>query len=631
MIHLVSNQTRLNYNGNIVLTEPSAALYLLKEQPRLQVDCETTGLSHIDDSLLLVQTGTADIQVIWDVRSGMYPELMQLLSGHQMKLLHNAVFDYKFLKKAGVTINNVWDTMLIEKLLHNGEAVPMGFYKLNSLIERYCSVTLDKEQQTSFVGWSGTEFSYEQLVYAANDVMYLEKVREGQVRHLKQSDLLHCAKLENAACLAFGDIEYNGMLVDRKAWLALADAATQKAERARLTLNHIVLSDAQFSAFTPNVYQTSLFASDADARMESVSINWTSPKQVLPILQSIVPELESCDTKHLAIAHRTDHELIEHYITYRENAKLSTAFGQEWLDKYVCSDGKVHTHFQQILRTGRVSSSGPNMQQIPANNEYRNCFCCPTDSSFISSDFASQELCIIAFGSQDPVWLQALEKEEDLHSVCADLVYGDTWLEAAEPDCAYLQSRQKCSCAKHKELRTAVKSINFGLAYGMGPNKLSDQLQISIKEATSLIEKYFQVFPSIKQYLDENAKHGKKQGYIRTMAPYRRIRYFPEWKGRATDKAELGKIDRMSRNTPIQGTAGDMTKEAMVRCRQEFLGDPDIQMVMVVHDQIDFVVKTDKVEHYAARIAHHMEAAGKSIITNGLLKADTTMSAQWEK
>lgn len=630
MIYLVSDQTRL-HNTTITSCTVNEAVDILKTGSYLQVDCETTGLSFLDDKILLVQIGNGTDQVIFDVRNIFYKELESLLTDSRIKMLHNAVFDYKFLRRKGIVLNRVWDTMLIEKLLHNGETVPKGFYKLNNVIQRYTQVELSKEQQTSFIGFSGTEFSLDQLLYAAADVTYLDKVRQGQIAHLKQSDLLQCAKLENAACLAFGDIEYNGMAVDQDLWSALAKSEELKAHMYESMLNGIILRDPKFAEFAPHAYQKTLFGTDRQDLVASIEINWSSPKQVLPILQSLVPELESCDTKFLAAAHRSDHDLIDGYISYRESSKLSSAFGREWLDKYVCSDGKVHTRFQQILRTGRVSSADPNMQQIPSNNAYRNCFICPEGWSYISSDFSSQELCIIAFGSQDPVWLAALERGEDLHSVCADLVYGDVWRAAARPGCEFQASKQKCGCAEHKTLRTAVKSINFGLAYGMGPNKLSDQLQIDLKEAEELIKQYFKVFPSIKTYLDENAKTGKQKGYIRTMEPYKRIRYFPEWKGRATHKVDMGKIDRMSRNTPIQGTAGDMTKEAMIRCRQEFQDDPDIQMVMVVHDQIDFIVKTDRINHYNQRITSHMEAAGKSIITNGLLKADTTTANAWEK
>lgn len=629
MIYLVSCQQVIP-NDEIQQITASQAHRLLEKAPYLQVDCETTGLNHVDDRVLLVQVGTPEHQVLWNVKDEMYTTLKWILEDKRIKILHNASFDYKFLRQIDIKLPRVWDTLVVEKLLHNGEQTPKGFFRLNSLVDRYENVELSKEQQKSFIGHGG-EFSMDQLIYAANDVRYLESIREQQLKHLKQNGLLECAKLECEAVLGFADIEYNGMEVNREAWLSLANKAKDNAKTSESKLNQILLDDEKFSEFVPQTYQSSLFGSDEDDRLDSITVNWSSPTQVLPILQQIISDLESCDTKQLALAHTNKHELIEFYIKFRENIKLSTAFGQEWLDKYVRSDGKVHTNFQQILRTGRVSSSNPNMQQIPANNEYRNCFICPEGWSYISSDFSSQELCIIAFGSQDPVWLEALERGEDLHSVCADLVYGDTWQQAAEPDCAYIQSKQKCSCAEHKKLRTAVKSINFGLAYGMGPNKLANQLQISIDEASKLINTYFKVFPSIKNFLDTNAKFGKERGFIRTMDPYRRIRYFPSWKGRATDKADMGKIDRMSRNTPIQGTAGDMTKEAMIRCRREFQNKDDICMIMVVHDQIDFIVKDHTIDYYTKRITHHMEAAGKSIITNGLLKADTTVAKAWEK
>lgn len=103
------------------------------------------------------------------------------------------------------------------------------------------------------------------------------------------------------------------------------------------------------------------------------------------------------------------------------------------------------------------------MQQIPAVNEFRNCFIAPDrDWVFVSSDYSSQELNVIAYGSKDPVWLGALERGEDLHSVCADLVYKEKWYFAAKPGCAYEESKQKCDCSEHKKLRTNVKTVNFG-------------------------------------------------------------------------------------------------------------------------------------------------------------------------
>ena len=315
--------------------------------------------------------------------------------------------------------------------------------------------------------------------------------------------------------------------------------------------------------------------------------------------------------------------------------KLATSYGKDFF-KFVSGDGKIHTSFNQILDTGRVASSKPNMQQIPADNKFRNCFIAPPDWCFVSSDYSSQELNVIAFGSKDPVWLDALQRGQDLHSVCADLVYGNEWLESAEDDCAYLLSRAKCNCPKHKKLRTNVKTINFGLAYGMGPHKLADTLTISTKEAEELIEKYFNAFPSIGGFLEKLGSYGKKFGYIKTFPPYNRKRWFPNWYPKIwdnkSDKMELGSIERASKNTPIQGASADMTKLALIYVR-DFIRrtNAPVKLVMTVHDQIDTICSIDYADKWVVKMTELMEKAALVVVTNGLLKADTNISKSWEK
>lgn len=630
MIGYISPQQTLAPSDELMYTTEESAYKYLSQHEVLQVDTETTGLSFVDDTMLTIQVGTAEHQFVFDVRhKPELPLIKQLLeSDKHVKILHNCTFDYKFLKKYGITLANVYDTMVIEKVLTNGTNETVN---LRDTLFRYTNVVMSKAMQTSFIDHQG-EFSISQIKYAAMDVKYLAEIRTKQMTAGVGQGLLNVINLENDAVLAFGDIEYNGMLVNTERWAELAEEKLVEAEALQVTLNNIILDDETFYAFKPSAFQTDLFASDEVAKTQSVKINWSSPHQTTPILQTIVPELESSDTKILAAKYTDRHDLIPSYIEYKEKYKKATAFGTEWLDKYVDSDGRVHTSFSQIIRTGRVSSSKPNMQQIPADNDYRNCFIAPAGWSYVSSDFSSQELCIIAHGSQDPVWLSALEAGQDLHSVCADLVYGDEWSQAAEPDCAYAAAKEKCDCKAHKKLRTAVKGINFGLAYGMGPHKLADTLDIDIEEAQELINKYFKVFPAIKQFLDRNANFGKKNGYIRTMEPYQRIRKFPAWAGKATDMKDMGAIDRMSRNTPIQGAAGDMTKEAMVRIRKLIYDKRDeIQMVMAVHDQLDFIVRDDLIDTWAPIITEQMELAGKTIVTSGLLKSDTTTAKCWEK
>ena len=276
------------------------------------------------------------------------------------------------------------------------------------------------------------------------------------------------------------------------------------------------------------------------------------------------------------------------------------------------------------------------MQQIPAHNSFRNCFVAPEGWSFVSADYSSQELNVIAFGSKDPVWLKALEEGQDLHSTCAELVYGEQWLTSGEDDCEYISKKEKCNCPSHKKLRTNVKTINFGLAYGMGPNKLADTLNISIDDAKLLIEKYFTAFPAIKGFLDKLGNFGKKFGYIKTFPPYNRKRWFTNWYPRiwdnASSKMELGSIERASKNTPIQGASADMTKRALVLMREHIASlEAPVKLVMTVHDQIDTICKNDYLDIWTLNMKTLMEVAANEIVTNGLLKAEVSVSNCWEK
>jgi DNA polymerase-1 len=363
-------------------------------------------------------------------------------------------------------------------------------------------------------------------------------------------------------------------------------------------------------------------------------MNWDSPKQVLEIIKQLIPKVDNVNGKEL-YKYRS-YELVNTYIQYKEYMKLCTSYGEPFF-KYFKDDNKVHTNFHQILDTGRVSSNSPNMQQIPANNEFRNCFIAPEGWSFVSSDYSSQELNVIAFGSKDPVWIKALEENKDLHSVCAELIYGQEWVDAAEDNCSYINyGGKKCNCSQHKTLRTYVKAINFGLAYGMGPHKLADNLQISKQEANNLITKYFEAFPAIKGFLNKLGNFGKQFGYIKTFPPFNRKRWFDTWYPKIwndrTALMELGSIERASKNTPIQGASADMTKLALTFIHM-YIRDSNIpvKLVMTVHDQIDTICKDSYSKTWKKKMTELMEEAAKVIVTNGLLKADTNISKTWSK
>lgn len=632
-IHFISQTQDLTHKENLNLSTIEQCVEYCKTKQVLGVDTETEGFDFTCKKMIMFQIGDLEQQFVIDTRFVSIEPLREVLESETIvKIFHNAKFDYKFIKMwAGISTRCIYDTFLVEKVLNCGKA-DYG-YSLAKLCDRYLDVELDKSTRNQFVGLVGQPYSVQQIVYGAKDVEYLIQLRQHQLPKITELELDMIVDLENEAVVAFSEIEYEGLMVDRDAWTELAKDNVKAAKDAELLLDDYVLADQRLQHYKLPI-QADLFTPQEELR--KTHINWNSPSQILELFQNLEPKLEDVNGKKL-YKFRRKHTLIDEYVKYKEKSKLANAYGTSFF-KFVSCDGRVHTNFQQILDTGRVSSSSPNMQQIPSDNKYRNCFIAPEGWVFVSSDYSSQELNVIAYGSQDPVFLSALQNNQDLHSVCADLVFGKEWVDAAEPDCAYMKSKAKCDCKAHKQLRTSVKTINFGLAYGMGPHKLADTLDISKKEAEELIEKYFQAFPSIKSFLDSLGDFGKRRGYIRTFRPYKRRRWFSNWYPRMYDNRsamiELGSIERASKNTPIQGSSADMTKLALVKIFNEvntiqWLGD--VKIVMTVHDQIDTICRESVAEQWKERMTELMEDAAKVIIKNGLLKADTNISKTWEK
>ena len=579
----------------------------------------------------MFQIGDADNQYIIDTRFVSIEPLRNILESNDIvKIFHNAKFDYKFIKKWGnIECEGIYDTFLTELVISCGKSLGYG---LKDLCKRYLNVELNKEVRNLFIGLTGQPFTDDQIIYGAKDVEYLCKIKDLQLPTIQQYKLENVVQLENEAVTAFADMEYNGLDLDIEGWKKLENLNTDRADSLLINLDLMIRQDKRLQKFVAKYIQADMFTPAEELR--DINIKWTSPKQVLEVFKMLLPELDNVNGKAM-YKHRFKFPLIDKYVKYKEAMKLCTSYGDAFF-KNLKGDNKIHTSFHQILDTGRVSSSKPNMQQIPADNVYRNCFIAPDGWSFVSADYSSQELNVIAFGSKDPVWLKALEEGQDLHSTCAELVYGDEWITCAEGNCAYLSRKIKCDCPKHKKLRTNVKTINFGLAYGMGPNKLADTLNISIDDAKLLIEKYFEAFPSIKGFLEKLGNFGKKYGYIKTFPPYNRKRWFTNWYPRIWDNKassmELGSIERASKNTPIQGASADMTKRALALMRV-WIKDSKapVKLVMTVHDQIDTICKNDYLDKWTVTMKKIMELAAKEIVTNGLLKAEVTVSSCWEK
>ena len=588
-----------------------------KNKKFLGVDTETEGLDFLTDKMIMFQIGDAENQFVIDTRHVSIEPLRKILEDTNIvKILHNAKFDYKFiLKGSNIKLENIWDSMLIDQVIHCGKYTIR--YSLNELCRRYLDVYLDKDVRSQFIGLKEQTFKENQIVYGAKDVAYLIQIQKIQAESLKKHRLEKVAELENSVALSFADIEYNGIRLDQDSWKNIAEDSKTDVEVYEKQLDDFILNDPKFNKFINPHVQSDLFIPLDEIR--KVIVKWSSPKQVLDVFKCIIPELENVNGKELF--KHINESFIATYIKYKEKAKLATSYGLDFL-KNVKVDNKIHTSFNQILNTGRVASNKPNMQQIPADNKFRRCFIPDENHVLVSADYSSQELCIIAVGSKDPVWLEALKEGKDLHGLCADLVFEEKWRQADEKE--------------RKSLRTIIKTINFGLAYGMGPHKLSNTLQISIEEAETLIDKYFTIFPSIKKFLASLGGYGKRLGHIRTYKPYSRIRWFEDWSpnmGYTKDTMKiLGSIERASKNTPIQGTGADMTKLALSLLRETINKNSlPVKIVMTVHDQIDTMCPSDFAQEWSIILRDRMEEAAQIILGTDLLKADPNITNKWEK
>lgn len=615
------------FNSNVQRATIDDCFDYCSSKHTIAVDTETQGLDFTFHKMIMLQIGDQDQQFVIDTRDTDISKLKTIFESQAIvKVFHNAKFDYKFLKNHNISTNNIYDTYLVEKILYCGDA--LKGYSLKSLVNRYLNIDLSKDARSSFNSNTSSPYTEHQITYGAKDVEYLIQIKDLQQSQITEKQLEQVVDLENKVVKVFSEIEYQGLDIDKKEWEKLYLSNKELVQRLVLDLDDIVLNNPKLKKKYHIPVQQDLFKSSEEIR--KTNINWDSPKQVLNVFQILFPKLEDVNGKKLYKFKY--HELVKKYLSYKESSKLASTYGDKFYE-HLKHNNRVHTDFNQILNTGRVSSSSPNMQQIPSNNSYRNCFVAPKGYVFVSSDYSSQELNVLAYWSNDPVFLKALQNNEDLHSVCAELIFDD-WDDKKESNCMYAVNKSKCDCKEHKIYRNKAKSINFGLAYGMGPHKLSDTLDIPMSEASELIEKFFNAFPNIKKFLDQRAKFGKLNGFITTLPPFKRRRYFPEWDPDYVPPKELGEIERASKNTSIQGTSADMLKLAMYYIYKHIDENNlhnDIKIVMTVHDQIDTICKEELSEKWVKTLTSLMQRAADTIIKNKLLKAESFISERWSK
>lgn len=631
-----------NYTPNLIKRcTLQECLEAIKPFNIIQVDTETTGLDCHKDKIISLQIGTPLHQFFIDCRDIDILNFKEILE-NKLCILQNSKFDYKMLKKVGILLDKIYDTMLVEAVLYCG--YEKWGYGLRDLVNRYCQVELNKEERSSFLFIGNKPFTHRQISYGLLDVTYLNTIRKKQLELVKKYNLEYCINLENEVVKALGDIEYNGMILDSDQWLELTKSYQAKQDSYIEELDKIVSEDPILRKY----YKLNYVQQDLFGGVErGVTINYSSPSQIKEVAKKLGYDIDSTNDRELTKL-VDKHEFFKILQELRETNKVLSTYGESFLKYINPITGKIHTSFWQILNTGRVSSgskldNAPNLQNLPADNKFRNCFKPRPGFKWISIDYSGQELRLMADGSGEKGFIDVLNSGEDLHCYAGSMMF------------------KKPITKADKDLRNKAKTINFGKPYGMGPPKLADTLGISFEEAEQLFKEYAEAFPTLNKWLDDLGNFAKKNHYSETFAPCKRKRWYPDMNLLPELKAKVkqlrgseeakkiwkeifkieGQTQRNGGNQPIQGSGADICKEALVEVRNlinkynklsnETKGHDVAYLICTVHDAID----VEAIEPLAKVIAHDMEVimiqCGNKYVKQVQMEVDTTITDCWMK
>jgi DNA polymerase-1 len=348
--------------------------------------------------------------------------------------------------------------------------------------------------------------------------------------------------------------------------------------------------------------------------------NLGSPKQLQEILFEVqgLPVIRKTPKGQPSTAEDVLQELADEYplpriiLDYRGLAKLKSTYTDKLPGQVNARTGRVHTSYHQaVAATGRLSSSDPNLQNIPIRNaegrRIRQAFVPPEGSVLLAADYSQIELRIMAHISGDEGLLRAFAEDRDIHQATAAEVFG------LEPDSVSTDQRR------------SAKAINFGLIYGMSAFGLARQLNISRAEAQSYVELYFERYPGVRDYMDRTREQAREQGYVETV--FGRRLYLPEIRARQAQRRQYA--ERSAINAPMQGTAADIIKRAMLAVDDWLLEeDTGAFLVMQVHDELVLEVPQSAADEITTKVVNLMESAAELGVA---LKVDTGIGANWDE
>ena len=486
---------------------------------------------------------------------------------------HNIKYDLIVMSNEGIALDGVdFDTMIASYLLnpssrgHGLDALTMEYFGHKNLTYKEMTGTGSKE-----IGFDEVEVG-RATEYAAEDSDMTWRLKGKLQPQLKDSTLKLYKEIELPLLEVLAEIELNGVYIDRKHLTELSSKIDKKL--LRLEKDIYVLADEQFNINSPKQLSVILFEKLKLPVVKKTKTGYSTDVSVLG---------------QLAVKHK----LPEQVLSYRQLAKLKSTYVDALPGEIFKKTGRVHTSFNQtVAATGRLSSSNPNLQNIPIRSdmgkEIRKAFTAEEDNMLLSADYSQIELRILAHLSKDKALKRAFDKGEDVHARTAADIFGGSIGQVDEKS------------------RRMAKAVNFGIIYGLSAFGLSRQLNISRRDAQDFIDQYFSLYSSVKDFMGNTITEARECGYTLTM--FHRRRYLPDLK--SDNRQVRESAERIAINSPIQGSAADLIKVAMIRLSRNLKKIKlNSKMILQVHDELLFECPVREKKEIESLVRKEMEGA----------------------
>ncbi|MCX6308766.1 MAG: DNA polymerase I, partial [Bacteroidia bacterium] len=510
-----------------------------------------------------------------------------------LKIGQNLKYDMVVLKKYGIDVQGpFFDTMIAHYLLQPEQRHNMDL--LAEIFLKYRTIHIEEligpkgKNQKNMRDLAPAEV-YEYAAEDADITLQLKEVLEKEI-HEKGLDFL-CYEVEMPLVKVLTDMETHGIAIDRVALKESSVIMTAALEKMEAEIQE--LAGLPFNVNSPKQIGDVLF--------EKLEIGGKAKKTKTGQYSTSEDVLESLKGKH---------PIVEKILDQRGMKKLLSTYIDALPELINSRTGKIHTSFNQaVTATGRLSSSNPNLQNIPVRDahgrEIRKAFSSEPGTLFLSADYSQIELRLMAHLSQDPSMIQAFREDLDIHAATAAKIYKIPLDEVSS------------------DMRRKAKTANFGIIYGISVFGLAERMGVSRTEAKELIDGYFNTYPQVKAYMDDSIAKARENGWVETL--FHRKRYLQDIHSQNANVR--GYAERNAINAPIQGTAADIIKVAMVKIAQAIEKQGlKTTMILQVHDELNFIVPENELAAVRYLVTYEMENA---VHLDVPLKADVGVGRNW--